>query len=249
MNAQQHLVIRKDDWLTGLLECTVYCVQLPELLAPSAAVVETELTDCLRDQQNEGTLFAYAKVDVQALEKAHLLERVGFKLVDTSVGLECSRSPAMRSGSPSVVARLAEASDAPAVVALAENSFRFSRFHQDAHIPPGVADRIKAAWAANFFSGKRGEMMVVAESHGKVIGFLQLLLPPETETLDIDLIGVDMTLRGQGTGRAMVEAACRLSGRERLKVGTQIANFGALAFYRRLGFGITSAAYVFHFHA
>ena len=193
-----------------------------------------------------GPLFAQAKTDVAELDASSFLTRCGFSLADTTLGLErTGRIEAAPAAEGRV--RPAEPADAQAVRALAARGFRFSRFHRDGRFQPGVADAIKAAWAGNFFTGKRGQLMTVAEADGRLAGFCQVLLP-EGRHMVIDLVCVDQAFRGRGVGRAMIEAAGVLSGREHVRSGTQLVNFAALAFYRALGFRIVSAQHVFHYH-
>ena len=73
----------------------------------------------------------------------------------------------------------------------------------DPRFPKHLADGIKSSWAGNYFEGKRGDGMVVAERDGGVVGFLQLLWA-ETGCLVVDLIGLDSAWQGQGIGRDMI---------------------------------------------
>ena len=242
----KELVITEDGWLARLLGRAVLAVRLGDVAADAADEVGRALAGLLAEKQRQGPLFAYAKADARELAKTHLLERAGFRLIEASVGLE-RRGAAASWPDASVRCRPAVPADAAAVEALAGRCFRFSRFHLDAQLPPAAADRIKAAWAGNYFLGKRGDMLVVSEERGVVNGFLQVLLPGDG-ALVIDLIGVDASARGRGAGRSLIATACRLAGRDQARVGTQLVNAQALAFYQRLGFQIVSSAYVLHYH-
>jgi ribosomal protein S18 acetylase RimI-like enzyme len=106
----------------------------------------------------------------------------------------------------------------------------------------------KAQWAGNFFLGKRGDHMVIAEHAGGVVGFTQLLNTGD-DALVVDLIAVDVNCRGRGVARGMIRYAASMWGLGRpLRVGTQIANTVSLLAYQRMGFRIISSSYVFHHH-
>jgi ribosomal protein S18 acetylase RimI-like enzyme len=146
--------------------------------------------------------------------------------------------------------RLARAGDREAVASLAGRAFRFSRFHLDPAIPRGLADRVKAGWAANFFAGARGDAMVVAEQDGAVAGFLLLLRGP-SDGVTIDLIAVAPESARQGLARAMIGFAAQGAGGARPKgwrVGTQAANIASVRLYESLGFRLSQAQFVLHHH-
>lgn len=192
-------------------------------------------------------VFAYAKLKVEHISEVSQLADAGFRVVDTALNFD-----GVISGSPGNSVRFAVPEDSSAVPRIAGSVFRFSRFHLDPLVPNGIADTIKSAWAANYFEGKRGDGMVVAERNGCIAGFLQLMWSVQ-DCLVIDLIGVDSAWQGQGIGRDMILHAARYGtgdGRvpARMMVGTQAANAPSVRLYESLGFRLASAQYVMHFH-
>jgi ribosomal protein S18 acetylase RimI-like enzyme len=171
----------------------------------------------------------------------------GFRLIDTNVQLE---RPAAAREAASGGCRFAVAADEAQVRAIAASSFTQTRFHLDPQIPDTLANRVKEEWVGNFFAGRRGQWLVVAEHEGRVSGFCQVLRNPD-DVLVIDLIAVAEHGRGRGLARAMIEyAATTCLGRPAaMLVGTQIANVRSLALYTRLGFSVASASYIFHLHS
>jgi ribosomal protein S18 acetylase RimI-like enzyme len=134
------------------------------------------------------------------------------------------------------------------VVGLARRSFIYSRFHLDKAIPRETADTLKAEWVGNYFTGKRGDQMVVALVDGTIVGFLQLLYGRD-KTVTIDLISVDASQRRKGIASDMIayaEAEC--GDFKQIRVGTQIANVPSIRLYEKIGFRVTGAQYVFHYH-
>lgn len=232
--------LEPDRWLSGLMGVPAYTLKLDGALAASGRAE-------VRRLQGEGA-FLQAKVAADDPEAVESLEALGFRLVDTNVVLEgrpVVDGPATAAAGVGV--RFAGMDDRAGVVALAATAFEHSRFHRDRHLPAGLADRIKAAWAGAFFAGTRGDRMVVADAPGGgCAGFLQLIDQPEG-TLLIDLVAVAPALRGRGTARAMIAFACRNSpGIGAVRVGTQLANRASLRLYQGLGLALADARYVFH---
>jgi ribosomal protein S18 acetylase RimI-like enzyme len=190
--------------------------------------------------------FYFSRVPAAEIGKANALAAVGFRIVDTGVTLE--RGKAGQAANGGIAVRAAVPQDRAAVADIARHSFKFSRFHLDPLIPHSLADEIKAQWAENFFRGRRGDAMVVAEAGGKLAGFLQLLRADDG-ALVIDLIAVDAGQRGNGIGAAMIAWAADHSSGSCMRVGTQAANVDSLRFYENLGFRTVATAYVMHLHA
>ena len=83
---------------------------------------------------------------------------------------------------------------------------------------------------------------IVAESDGALVGYIILtpLWKPQDGTRAVDLthLYVVPAARGQGLGRALVEAgreAARKGGAIRLTIGTTPENHAAQSLYRHLG--------------
>ncbi len=193
-------------------------------------------------------VFVYAKVPVSPIGQAARLEERGFHLVDTAVAFvksigEEGHCPCAHD------LRFARPEDEQQVADVARCSFSFSRFHRDQAFSRDAADDLKAQWARNYFIGKRGDAMVVAEADGVVAGFLQLLCNRDSKVLTVDLIAVDPRFQRMGCAAEMLRyAENQLEGFETIKVGTQLANKPSLRLYEGLGFRISDAHYVFHYH-
>jgi GNAT superfamily N-acetyltransferase len=95
-----------------------------------------------------------------------------------------------------------------------------------------------------------GDRIVVAEVEGKVAGVAHLQVTPALErdapVARIGALVVDEALRGQGVGRALVEAVeteARLRGCELIYLTTSEQRDDARAFYERLSFEPTGRRY------
>lgn len=192
-----------------------------------------------------GRPFVYAKVPAADVATAVALQARGFRVVDASVIFEKDIRPG--APAPAVPCGEAAGADAADVGRIAREGFAHSRFHLDPAFPRAVADGVKEAWAQNYFSGHRGDRMVVAREEGRVSGFA-LLLAREDAWI-VDLIAVDPAARRRGVARAMLDHVARTAdGRARVTLGTQLANLPSLGFYARCGFVPVDSGYVLHFH-
>jgi RimJ/RimL family protein N-acetyltransferase len=195
-------------------------------------------------------LMVEAKIPVDQVATAATLTAQGFRLIDTSVQLDVPvdalRLPA--TDSPAWRVRPASAADRQAVETVSADNLTTSRFHLDPMLDKAAASRVKRAWVGNFFQGRRGDRLLVVDGDGRVGGFL-LTLERDGEGI-IDLVAIDPAFRGtgalEGLVRAWVEQAPRLT---RLIVGTQVSNVRSLRAYARLGFRVSGASYVLHYHA
>lgn len=237
----------QDCWLSKMVGKQAYSLSFDRVITSKTLPLELEsLRCCLSDM---GECFVSAKTAPDDIGAIELLTEAGFRLIDTNLvfakRLEGRHTlPEPVSG---VEIRNARPEEREAVMAVASEAFVCSRFHLDPRIGPEVADRIKAGWAENYFSGERGDAMVVALVDGVVAGFLQLLF--SRPVLTIDLVAVASAFKGRGMASRMIrfaEASCGEFGEER--VGTQLANTPSIALYHKLGFRLAEGKYVFHYH-
>ena len=190
-------------------------------------------------------IFLDIQVDASWITLSRACEAAGFRLADTRVQLSRQGTPDVRHPALGRL-RAARAEDRDAVAGLAARSLRGSRFHQDPFIASELADGLKAAWAVNYFTGRRGDGMVVADTEEGVAGFLLFLR--RNGTMVIDLIAVDAAVRGAGLGTGLVAFACGEARLQSLSVGTQAGNTTSLRFYQSLGFRVERICHVFHHH-
>jgi len=228
--------LRPDQWLSGVMGRQVWRVEHGTEGEPFSRLA------------GPGSFFAYAKVPVGEIGTVSRFTDAGFRLVDTALSFEGKIGGDAVDGG----IRFARPEDRGSVAAIAAGAFRYSRFHLDPLVPRTLAAAIKSAWAANYFDGKRGDGMIVAERDDRVVGFLQLLWS-SPDHLVIDLIGVEPASQGRGIGREMILYAARHgtgNGRapSRIAVGTQAANVPSVRLYESLGLRLTAAQYVLHHH-
>lgn len=231
-----------DPWLGTQLGCAVH-----HMLFAEGSRSIYEVNTALAPVREEAGVFVDATAPVRRYDLVNACAGAGMHLVDTNLRLErLMRQPfgPLRQGA--TPARDATLNDRGEVIAIARSCLRGSRFHRDPHIKPEVADALKGAWADNFFSGKRGDGMVVVDSRGRVAGFLLYLL--KDAEMIIDLVAVAEEHRGIGLGVSLLVEAARQTGAERIITGTQLANVAAVGFYENMGFRLVAANHTFHFH-
>lgn len=189
----------------------------------------------------EPPCFCYAKISESDTLQSQNLEAAGFTRVETLLTYE--KQP---SGNGIADPRLREArpTDRERVKQIAGCSFRFSRFHVDPGFGQGAGDRIKEAWAENFFRGVRGDRMLVAEESGNLAGFILLLEKPDGVV--VDLVAVDPAFQGKGVGTALLLGA-EAKGR-RISAGTQQANLASCRLYQKCAYTVGKSERVFHLH-
>lgn len=237
--------IDHDIWLEKILERDVFKVKLIE---DRDGTLNASLgpKDSLESLLAKKSVFLYSKISSDQVSRIRYLEKLGFNLADTTITFEKKRSKrSMHSEGLNV--RMSALKDKERVMEIAASSFKYSRFHMDNKIPTIKADRIKAEWAGNFFTGQRGDEMVVAVVNGKVAGFLLLLC--SGETIAIDLVAVEKKYLRKGLAMRMIcFAETALEGFRTIRVGTQAVNIPSMRFYESLGFCVIETGYVFHYH-
>ncbi|HWH15442.1 MAG TPA: GNAT family N-acetyltransferase [Miltoncostaeaceae bacterium] len=227
-------MIAEDAWLTEVVGRPFFRVGDAVTAAEAAAHADVHL----------GASY-YTRVPTADTPRAAALADAGFRVVDCGVTLE--RDPADPPRAPACVVR-ARPDHVEAVARIGGEAFGMTRFHLDPGMPPGAADRIKAAWARNCATGARGVATLVAVHDGAPAGFLSVMAAGDDYV--IDLVAVDAAHRGRGLGRALVAAfiAGFAPAARVLRVGTQAANIASLRLYESLGFRMASTAYAMHRH-
>jgi len=224
---------------------------LEEILGlPSYRVHEPLKLDITQFAQTVSKCFLYAKTNCSNQAERSHLETLGFQVIETNVTLkqeieyEC-KIESHQNGRYEI--RLASSNDRAKVEEIASKSFTLDRFHQDPKIDNSSADEIKKQWAGNFFSGKRGDVTVVASKKNQPVAFL-LLLFGQKENI-IDLIAVDSKNRNNGLAKQMINFAKSINGfPKNLLVGTQASNIPSIRMYEKIGFKKINSQFVLHYH-
>jgi len=241
-------VIREDRWLAGYFGREAF-----RLDAESASA---ELPGRIAERMQAHTAgrhaaFYYAKVDAVDTRAVYELTRAGFTVVDVNVTLDRPPSPVPEMA-PGIDVHDVRPEEHAAVLDIAGQAFRFSRYHLDPQVPRRLAHRLRREWVASYIKGDRGERLLAATVDGRAVGFLAVLAGEVDgkSTRTIDLMAVAPPSQGLGVGTALVNGFIRVASQtaDRLRVGTQVANVPSLRLYTGLGFQIVHTAYVLHLH-
>lgn len=234
----------KDEWLSKQISKNTYLFKVNEL---GKNMIFQEWNKFIFDHKNE-SFFIFSKINTGYVEKWQCLEKEGFKLIDTNIKYELTNRISSETNSyENTRICFAEKEYQKSVEKIARDNFIYSRFHLDPLIDNEIASKIKQNWVKNYFSGKRGNQLVVALLNDEPVGFLLLIL--KNRELFIDLIGVDKKAQGKGLASAMINYAEKNIIHKCIKVGTQIGNFPSIKLYQKLGFILTGSDYVFHYHS
>jgi ribosomal protein S18 acetylase RimI-like enzyme len=237
-------MFQKDEWLSEQITKSVYQLKANNLL-------ENEfLQDWKKFRRDhiEENYFVFSKISTNSVNLWQCLEKVHFKLIDTNVKFELHGNVLSKMNQQkNIEICFAEIKHQQVAGKIARDNFIYSRFHLDPLIDNDIASQVKQNWVKNYFSGKRGDEMVLALLNDKPVGFLQLII--KDMDLFIDLIGVDKKAQGKGLASAMINYAEKNIIHTCIKVGTQIGNLPSIKLYQKLGFVLTGSDYVFHYHS
>ena len=78
---------------------------------------------------------------------------------------------------------------------------------------------LKMEWVSNFYAGKRGDVLLIAEFDDKIVRFLLILF--NEESMVIDLVAADERYsRGGLAGSPLMYMEMHFSGSQRIIAGT-----------------------------
>ena len=235
-------VLKSDPWLSNQLAVPAFSVAGDTPCNALAAVLPTEKA------------FVWTKINTDAPEQLMALQEIGFRVIDMHLTFSGIWTDTSQPRSDDILVRTAQKQDRDPVCEIARSVFSHDRFHADPFIADTVADRIKAEWAGNYFTGQRGDTMLVAVTDsGMVAGFLQLFLP-EIGIVMLDLIGVSPAHQGKGIATALfTEAWNRYAllspDTGRMIFGTQASNIPSCRLYETRGLRLTTSKWVLHYHS
>lgn len=139
--------------------------------------------------------------------------------------------------------RPAELADVPAIVALSDALFREDSGQRDPLMNHDWAQQHGRQYFSGLL-GNRAYLVLVAEDHGDVIGYLAGATSEAGElrtvrSAELESMCVATPWRSRGVGEALARAFLRWAREQGVvwvTVTAYAANHGALAFYERLGF-------------
>ena len=152
MNKEEESSVKKDLWLSKILEKPCFNLICKKKCNPNNFLKKLP----------KNNYFISSKVNSYDVENIITLQKIGFKIVDFSYSLKRNYVLNDFPKNENFVIKEACTDNKKEVAEIAKKAFKHSRFHKDPLISKDKADIIKKEWAKNFFSGQRGDLMLVA---------------------------------------------------------------------------------------
>lgn len=185
-----------------------------------------------------------SRVAGDELEKIHVLEENGFRLMDIQAVLRLELEG--DTVSPPITFEIVPCTpdDLDTVTKIARNAFGSDHFHVDRRFDSERVDEMYEKWVRKCFAEKYD--MTLAKMDGAIAGFHAAKV--EGASAYIELVAVTENYRGRGVAKALVLDFLRRVGRKArvVDVRTQITNLPAIRLYEGLGFKMVSSLLTFH---
>jgi dTDP-4-amino-4,6-dideoxy-D-galactose acyltransferase len=130
---------------------------------------------------------------------------------------------------------------------LALESGKYSRFKKDKNFGNKEFARLYTEWIQNSINGKIADEVLVYNLGVDVAGFVTY--KSEADKIVIGLIAVDTKYKRIGIGTSLMQTIENIAvqtGKEKIEVSTQEANFKAVSFYKHLGYELKHTKTIFH---
>ena len=192
----------------------------------------------------------YFLANPQDIQTIKLAEDHRFHLVDIRVTQAWKNNMALTKSDTvgNVVIRSFIPEDMPYIRQIASKIFVFTRFYSDPCFRREKIEQFYDVWIKNSCEGYADQVLVAQIDHLPV-GFVTCHHKPQINEGEIGLIGVNETSRGQGIGKALVNAALGwflAHGVEMVTIVTQGTNIPGLTVCQRVGFCTSSVQLWYH---
>ncbi len=197
--------------------------------------------------------FAYlsCKVDVEDLSSVHVLEKSGFKIIETVVTFAFKN---VRHKIPDIRTiyrvRKYKSIDLPFLMEIARTSFLSDRFHLDNSIPKEKADSLYTEWIKNNSSTAT---VFVATSKNKPVGFFTYRLYEDLANISgFKIMGnnglMAVTPQAKGAIIGLMKATFKdvISNYDCVEYYTQLSNREVMHLFQRFNLDFIRTKYTFH---
>jgi len=235
------------EWETGHLGMNAARLDAFQCSDPEDIECLTRLVELLDEEwRKEGIVYVFTRLNTADIVGILALEQHGFVTIDNLLTFSLATNE-QQYDVPINNVEISPATfdDVPELRRIAEESFRFDRFHNDPLISQTTADIMHAEWIENQVCNGLADHTIVARDKGGPFGFLTCKIDRHAEKRlgvligTIWLVAVDKRARGKNTGRALSAAAItwfRSQGVEFIDVSTQSINIPASRTYLGAGF-------------
>jgi ribosomal protein S18 acetylase RimI-like enzyme len=182
--------------------------------------------------------YVSARVDERDRAATQILERVGFRLVDSLRMMELAELAPFGSLAPGATVREAREEDGPAFRAIMEAGYA-NRLAREPHLDPAKVRALYAEWAHNDLRG-RTAINLLAIDGGTPAGFIAMGVEKTDASVGfVDMVVVHPSARGKRLGEALMLGGLRRfveRGGKRVWLGVAAANRPAGSLYEKLHF-------------
>lgn len=199
----------------------------------SGKIIQQNSRDLLSNLEKEYE-YAVIRYPSSLFNITHILEDVGFRIVDVTVQLQNPLTLTIPDFKKEVTIREAQESDIPELQDLTRGIFHHSRFFNDPFIGREKAHEIYRAWINNCVMKNVAFETLVAEYEGALCGFIGI-----KNNGHVSLIGVREGLQGKGIGKQLLYAALEKFiewGLPEAVIETQATNIPAIRAYQSCGY-------------
>lgn len=195
------------------------------------------------------------RIDTADITSIHVLESVGFKLMDTIVTWIFKPVINVPKYKNIYAVRDFQEKDLKELMALAKHRFFMNRFHLDPNIPNDKADKMYVEWVKNYCinSTKENSKVKVAENKNGVAGFLAYRLNKEMEKITgYKIIGQGLMAvkpSAKGASVSLINATIKdvILDYDFAEFDGLITNYEAMKIYEAFNFKIIRSKHTFHY--
>jgi RimJ/RimL family protein N-acetyltransferase len=240
------LITAHSSWDSIAFERKVEVLQ--DLTISDYADFEREANSAIKTLSADGVSLLTARISSARTRDLEELQRVGFRVVETTfspafVGRLVDTNPS------EFVVRTANSQELPSIMNVAHDAFTVSRFHNDPYIPDAMANRRYENWVRSTASSGSQELLSIVDSNNELVGFFI------SETTDNEaywhLTALARPFRGRGLAADVWKTVMKfqsLLGVTRFRTTISGANMPVVNLYPRLGFRLENPQTSLHLH-
>lgn len=221
-----------------------------------AELDDAKLLDALGNARTQSIRLVYWGTSPSRLVSPEILAEFQGKLVDekATFARELGSVPGEMPTSQAAffdVVELPQGPACPRLMALGMSAGHHSRFRTDSRISDAQYRGLYGMWMQRSTLRELADAVFIAINQGNPVEPIGVVTVSESEGVGrIGLIAVHDSVRGQGAGKRLMEAAhawMRSAGAKHVEVVTQLANRGACRLYRSCGYQLRDVVNYYHF--
>jgi ribosomal protein S18 acetylase RimI-like enzyme len=221
---------------------------LHQLAIADDSTFEAEAHSAMRNLASEGISLLTTRISSARTHDLELLQRIGFRVVETTYSPMFSGELSDARLSEFVV-RTSTGDELEDIMGVAREAFTVSRFHNDPHIPDEMANLRYVNWVKNAASSDSQELLSIVNTSNELVAFFI------SETINGEaywhLTAIAEAFRGRGLAIEVWQSVMRAQselGVTRFRTTISGANMPVVNLYPRLGFRLENPQTSLHLH-